>query len=156
MLGGLAAPRRWQPSTAMVATGAAACLFVLSCVLLIPDLRGFAIHDLDTQKFSWNASLNFGVTLLLAPVFLFSARNRSSSADRLLGDTSYVLYCSHWIAVVLAAHYLAGLPHIAKAPIIVALLLAAYGASFLITLYVDRPIGRWREIWVSRYLTVSR
>jgi len=150
MLGGWSARSRWQPPETLVLAGALLCLGVLSCFLLLPTLRGFAIHDLDAQKFSWNAALNFGVTLSLAPAFLFSVYNKSSNSDRLLGDTSYVLYCSHWIAVLLAAHYLAGLSHVVKAPIVLALLLATYLVSIFLTLTVDRPIGRWREAWVSR------
>jgi peptidoglycan/LPS O-acetylase OafA/YrhL len=156
MLGGLVARSHWQPSKSLVMTGAASSLLILAGVLLIPGLRGFAIHDLDTQKFSWNTALNFGIALCLAPLVLFSVHNKSAKVDRLLGDTSYVLYCSHWIAVLLAAHYFAGLTHMTKTPAVLALLLSVYGTSFFLTLYVDRPIGHWRELWVSRAVQRDR
>lgn len=141
-----------HPPKILVLGGAALCLLAVCCFLLLPSLRGYAIHDLDPQKFAWNAALNFGVTLCLAPAFLFSVHRKSGSADRFFGDASYVLYCSHWIAVLVAAHYLAGLPMLTKAPMVVALLFITYCTSFFLTLFVDRPIGRWREGWVSRNL----
>jgi peptidoglycan/LPS O-acetylase OafA/YrhL len=152
MLGGLAADRKWLPSSTAMLAGWVVSIFVLASVLLIPTLRGFAIHDIDAGKFSWNSALNFALTLFLAPIFLFSVHMKSTRADRLLGDMSYVLYCSHWLAVLAAANYLADLPHLTKAPIVVALLLVIYLMSFFLTIYVDRPIGRWRERWVMRNL----
>jgi len=152
MLGGLAAGRQWQPSRPLILAGSVLSIVFLACVLLLPMLRGFAIHGVDPAKFSWNPALNFALTLFLAPVFLSSVHRKSTRADRLLGDASYVLYCSHWLAVLVAANYLAGLPHLTKAPIITALLMITYLISFVLTIYVDRPIGRWRERWVSRHL----
>ncbi len=54
--------------------------------------------------------------------------------------------------MLVAAHYLAGLPLLTKTPMVLALLFITYCKSFLLTLFVDRPIGRWREGWVSRNL----
>ncbi|WP_428393673.1 acyltransferase family protein [Lichenicoccus sp.] len=122
---------------------------------LLPALRGCLFPGLSPSNFIWNRALNFALALFLAPLALASVHVRSSSGDRLAGDMSYVIYCCHWLAVVIATDFLTGLSRETKAPFVSLLIVAAYAVSYFVLIYVDRPIGRWRERWISRWLQRS-
>jgi peptidoglycan/LPS O-acetylase OafA/YrhL len=155
VLGMFCAHTRWHPSRRLAGGAALLCAGGLAVVLALPSLRGLALVTINQTEFAWNNPMNFAVAVLLAPLALCSVYGKSSRRDRLLGDMSYVVYCSHWLAVLLADHCLSELNRFAKAPALVVLIIATYLASLIVLVYVDRPIGRWRERWIDNYLRSS-
>ena len=152
LIGSVCAKETWRPTGQLVWASASLFIICLLAVTVIPSLRGFSMVTVDSAKFTWNAALNCGFALLLTPLALSSVFIRSNKRDRLLGELSYVVYCSHWLAVTVAAHYLSSMGKIAKAPFLLALLVMTYSVSLLLLLYVDRPITDRRERWIGRHL----
>lgn len=149
LLGVFAAKSNAQPSRALVSTGASIAIVGLAVVVALPSLRGIAMHTIDDRMFPWNRAFNFVFALLLTPLALSSVHQRSGSRDRMLGDLSFTVYCSHWLAKIIGEHYLSNLSRMEKAPAVVLLLVITYAASVWLLIRVDRPINRWRERWVA-------
>ena len=149
LLGVVMAQIRTPPSPWLVRCTTALCAASLGAILLNPAWRGLAVHSVDAAEFEWNTGLNFALALLLTPFALSTVFRRSTNLDRTLGELSYVVYCSHWIGVMLATELLSEASRWVKAPLIAGMLVLTYAVSLLVLEYIDRPIGRWRERWIK-------
>ncbi len=153
LLGVFAARNNWKPSSSLI-YGSAAILAIGVLVLIgVPSLRGYVLHSHTMVDFVWNSTVTFAVALVAAPIALSSVYAKSTPRDRVVGDLSYVVYCSHWLMVIVATRFLEELGKVEKELVIVALVALTYLASFFVLIYFDRPIGRWREAWVAHSLT---
>ena len=152
LVGVLSAKNLWRPSGRLVAMLALLAVVLLAVVVSVPPLRGLSMFEVDETRFVWNTAMNVGLALLLTPLALASAYGRSSRRDRMLGEMSYVVYCSHWLAVILFHHYLSNSAPMTKASLLVALIASIYAVSFVVLIYFDMPIGRWRERWIGRFV----
>lgn len=153
LLGIAAAQSRTGPSRQLVRVCAALALIGFVAVLANPSWRGTALHSINAGEFAWNTGLNFLLAILLAPLALATVFRRSSRFDRLLGDLSYMVYCSHWIGVLLAQKYLSDESRWVKAPSIAGILIVTYAVSAAVLLYFDRPISRRRERWIGGFVS---
>ena len=153
LLGVFAARNSWKPSSGLI-YGSAAILALGVLVLIgVPSLRGYVLHSHTNVEFVWNSTVTFAVALIAAPIALSSVYAKSTPRDRLIGDLSYVVYCSHWLMVVVATRFLNELGKVEKELIVMAMVALTYLASLFVLIYFDRPIGRWREAWVAHSLT---
>lgn len=152
LLGMFAARNQWKPSAPWAYASALLSLGSILVLITVPSLRGIIIHNVNVNDFAWNSGTNFIIGLVAVPVALSSVFIRSTVRDRLVGDLSYVVYCSHWLAVIVAARFLSGTDKLEKGIAVSGLIALTYAASLLVLIYFDRPIGRWREAWVGRHL----
>jgi peptidoglycan/LPS O-acetylase OafA/YrhL len=150
LLGLYASRGRAIPSGLVVRTGCALAFLLVIGTLASPTLRGlfYAMEGLPARE--WNMLGNIALALCLAPLAISTVTRRSGPTDRTLGDLSYAVYCSHWIGVTLAAHYLAGVGWHVKLPLIATLLVATYLISLIALLWLDRPLSQLREAWIRR------
>ena len=145
----------WSPCQRDILVALAGVGLILTVILAVPHLRGLLIvTDTDLLR-GWNASTNAVTAVLLSPLAVYSVRQPSSRTDRLMGDLPYTVYCSHWIPVILTAKYLAGAPVLTKLPIVGCAIAVTYAVSLAALMYIDRPIGILREMWVNRHLEHS-
>lgn len=149
-LGLYASRARVEPSRPAVGIGCALALLLLVGGLAVPALRGlfYAVDGLPARE--WNTLGNIALALCLAPLAISTLTRKSTPTDRTLGDLSYAVYCSHWIGVTIAAHYLLGVSWHTKLPLIAALLIATYLISLVALLWYDRPLSQLRETWIRK------
>lgn len=91
--------------------------------------------------------VNLFLAVLMTPWALYTTRQKTGAADRMVGDMSYIVYLLHWSVLgaigtgggTIAERFLLS----AEAMIII------LGASYLIWAFFDRPIGKLRSAWVS-------
>ncbi len=152
LLGAFSAKRGWKPSRSLSVASLVLTLILVTAILSVPSLRGFLIRGVSDLEIAWHDAVNFVLALVLTPFALSTVYVRSTHRDRIMGDMSYVVYCSHWLARTVAKHYLSDLGRTAKAPLVLGLIITTYGVSLLLLLYVDWPLSRWRERWVARQL----
>jgi peptidoglycan/LPS O-acetylase OafA/YrhL len=153
LLGLATAQTKSRPPQRLTWTATALCFAGLLVIFAVPDLRGVLIETKSPLAFAWNGAANVMVALLLSPLALASVHIRSNQRDRMIGNLSYVIYCSHWLAVIIAAHYLSGVGIMVKAPIVAGLLAVTYAVSLIVLLFFDQPISLWRERWIERQLS---
>lgn len=152
LLGVLAARLGWRPSRRLEIGSLTVLGFGALGVIGAPPLRGFVIHGLSADAFAWNPAVNFALALAAGPLALASVHARSTPRDRLVGDMSYIVYCSHWLAVIAAQAFLSGAGRLDKGLAVAGLVALTYLSSYFVLTGFDRPIGRWREAWVARRL----
>jgi peptidoglycan/LPS O-acetylase OafA/YrhL len=152
LLGTFSARNGWKPPRYVLIVSLISAVLILSAILVVPDLRGLLVRGVSDREIAFSDAVNFGLALVLAPVALSTVYDRSSPRDRVVGDMSYVVYCSHWLARMIAKHYLSDVGRIAKIPYVLALIAATYAVSLLVLLYIDLPLSRWPERWVSRQI----
>ena len=155
LLGMFAARNNWKPANRLAYASALAWALGLAAIIVFPAVRGFVIHAVNQDQFTWNPAVNVVAALVAAPIALASVYAKSTPRDRIVGDLSYVVYCSHWLGVIVAGHYLADFDKLHKSVLIFGLIALTYLGSLLVLLYFDRPISRWRESWVARRLMVK-
>jgi peptidoglycan/LPS O-acetylase OafA/YrhL len=149
-LGLYASRARMIPSRLAVRIGCALALLLVVGSLASPPLRGlfYAMDGLPARE--WKTLGNIALALCLAPLAISTLTRKSTATDRTLGDLSYAVYCSHWIGVILAGHYLLDVGWRLKLPCVIALLVITYLASFAALVSFDRPLSRLREAWIRR------
>lgn len=155
LLGVVVAQARTEPSLRLVRICTALALIGFIAIVANPSWRGTVLHSINADEFAWNTGLNFVLALLLAPLTLATVFRRSSKTDRFLGDLSYMVYCSHWIGVMLAQKYLSGASRWVKVPSIVGMLIVTYAVSAAVLLCFDRPISQRRERWIAGFVDRS-
>lgn len=106
-----------------------------------------AIIVLSFADLSSDPAQRFAVialSLIALPAVAASLSVRSSADDRRLGELAYPVYLGHWPAYVVASMVLP----ISPMQIAVAMLLTV-GATYALRVFVDVPLERRRQQWVS-------
>jgi peptidoglycan/LPS O-acetylase OafA/YrhL len=108
----------------------------------------FATQDpAPTAALAFSSKANLFIAALMTPWAIYTTRQKSGSTDRMIGDMSYIFYLLHWsvIGAIGTGEGSSMDRFLLCAEAIVVIL----GASYLIWLLFDRPIGRLRAAWVS-------
>jgi peptidoglycan/LPS O-acetylase OafA/YrhL len=149
-LGVFASRKAWKPSTALIWAGVLGAMALVVFTLAMPEARGILIAADGLPGRSWNTAVNIVLAVLIAPLAISTVTRPSTRIDRIAGDLSYVVYCSHWVGVVIAGAYLADLRLPARLPFIAFDIAVTYAVSLALLLWVDRPLGQFRAAWIGR------
>jgi len=152
-VGALSSMSGWRPSERLVLAATGVVGLATLVMLVVPDLRGVLISGDDKAAFVWNMAFNKFVSIGLIPIALYSVRCKSSPVDRFLGDLSYVIYCAHWLAFLVARQYFPGPNNLTRVSELAGLIALTYISSAIVLHFVDRPLGRLRERWVELRLS---
>lgn len=140
----------WKPDSRLIWGGVGlAALFVL-LTIIVPYSRGLLVASEGLPGRDWNTAANVAIAVLLAPLAISTVIRRSTPKDRLVGDLSYAVYCSHWLGVIIAGYYLTDAGALTKLPIVMIEIALTYLISLGALLWFDRPLGRLREAWIHR------
>jgi peptidoglycan/LPS O-acetylase OafA/YrhL len=121
-----------------------AMLFI-SMMLLIKDVALGELHGADLVAFSNKTSML--VAAMLTPWALYTTRQASGVADRMLGDLSYIFYLLHWS--VIGALKTGQGSYAYRIFLCFQALLIIFAASLAIWRLFDRPLNRLRAAWVA-------
>jgi peptidoglycan/LPS O-acetylase OafA/YrhL len=99
-----------------------------------------------TQVVFGNKS-NLLIAVMMTPWAIYTTQQKSGATDRMVGDMSYIFYLLHWSA--LGAIGTGEGSYGARFLLCVEAMVVVLGASYLIWLLFDRPIGKLRAAWVS-------
>jgi peptidoglycan/LPS O-acetylase OafA/YrhL len=130
-----------------VAIGSAS-LWIVTCaaILVLPGLRGMLLVGRHPDAMAiYNDSLLIILAFFVAPLALWTVRQKSSPTDKMAGDLSYLVYLVHYLLMLLLRKYAEGVSHIQMLPWLVGGVPGIFIMSFLIWKYYDHPINRWRE-----------
>jgi len=135
-------PSRKVAYASLCATGAV----VLLCSLILVKNLMFGAAD-GAPLLAFSSKTNLIIAVLMTPWALYTTRQKSSSADRMFGDLSYIFYLLHWS--VLGALRTGEGSYLDRIVLCSEALVVIFAASYLIWSLFDRPIGRLRSAWVS-------
>jgi peptidoglycan/LPS O-acetylase OafA/YrhL len=138
----------WKPAPLLVWSGAGLAAFIVLLTMIVPLGRGILLAGDGLPGRDWNTAANVVLAISFAPLAIFTVTRRSTPRDRVVGDLSYAVYCSHWLGVIVAGYYLPGVGALTKLPIVVTEVALTYLISLGALLWFDRPIGRLREAWI--------
>lgn len=105
---------------------------------------------------AYNELLNALIGLCAAPVSVYLARQEKSRSSAALGDIAFIIYITHWIAVLIVGAYWGSLPAAQRAPYVAAAILLTTALAVVIWWLVDRPIERWRRTMLAGHHKVLK
>ena len=150
-----ASAKGWQPPRWLALASALAFVPAVVGIALSPwrslVLGGSHVGPL----FVWNPLLDVVLGVVAVPFALYTVRQPSDAADRMLADLSYIVYLVHWPAMQWF-FTLAGRPfaqRLAGAALCFAVVPAI---SLVIWRWFDKPLNRARGRWVSSRLPLRR
>lgn len=158
VIGMVASEMNWRPSGRIVlASAVLGALFVVG--LLLTPYRGALLIGAHPGPYAvYNQSLSVALGLLLAPLALYTTRQKGFVLDGMFADLSYIVYLLHWSGnEVLSQYQMFKIPRIALMGVVWTIV---YVLAFFIWKVYDKPINRARSQWVSgrevaRSLSVS-
>jgi peptidoglycan/LPS O-acetylase OafA/YrhL len=140
----------WKPTPQFIWSGISLALLGGVLTAIIPGTKGIFIASDGLPGRDWNTAANIAVAVCLAPLAVSTVTRRSTRGDRIAGDLSYAVYCSHWIGVALAAYYFSDAGWRTKLPFIASSLILTYLVSLAALIWYDRPLGHLRDHWIRR------
>jgi peptidoglycan/LPS O-acetylase OafA/YrhL len=140
----------WKPTGGLIWSGIGIALLGAAMTAVIQGASGIFVASESLPGRAWNTAANVAVAVCLAPLAISTVNRRSTRRDRIAGDLSYAVYCSHWISVVVAAYYFSEAGWRTKLPFIAGALILTYGVSLAALVWFDRPLGQLRERWIRR------
>jgi peptidoglycan/LPS O-acetylase OafA/YrhL len=156
----------WTPSKRMAV--ALAALFVAGTLAMIiwPETRGgfwisgteAASRKLSGQGFiaHWPKLWLLAGILMFVPYLALSVRQPSPHWDRELGNWAYPVYMFHWIPRDwYYAHVDWARPFWFNLSLLTMNVFVAFAGGWLIYVFFDKPVDRWRAHWLKARLRTS-
>jgi peptidoglycan/LPS O-acetylase OafA/YrhL len=128
-------------------------IFMLTLFTLIPSLHPILFGGAYPSSLwiKFNSALNIVLALIAMPFVFTTVFNMGGKYDRLYSDLSYSLYLFHWIPLLVVSHYFPEVnqkPFLLRLPFSLGMLLIIYAVSIGITLWIDRPLNKFRSGFV--------
>jgi peptidoglycan/LPS O-acetylase OafA/YrhL len=152
LVGAASAHRDWRPTEKWAATSLALTAAIVVVCWSLPGLRHLfenGRHGATLADFHQKRIAQALLTLVSAPVALFSVRNPSGSSDRALGELTYVIYLVHWPIMTLHQYYFLHLNPIERLPSLLGAWIVVAVVSLAVYRYFDQPIEAVRKRWVA-------
>lgn len=120
-------------------------------VLLMPSSRGLVygheFHGYQTPIFAM--PIQIISALMLAPLAMYTVRQKSSRIDRHIGNISYEFYLIHWIAADMLHLWFFNSSELDLIVYFVISIFFVLSASVLVYIGIDRPFDRYRRVYIK-------